>query len=373
MNGINIGENIMRLRHERKIRQEELADFIGVTKASVSKWERGATMPDIALLPRLASFFDVTVDALIGYEPQLTGEQIQKLYQDFAAGFAARPFGEVMAETEAYVKRYYSCYPFLLQVGLLWLNHYMLADTKEAQERVLEAAAELYAHIEKHCRDLSLCDDAVAVHALIQLLLGRPREVIEALEEPLKPQRLMAQSGAVLAQAYMMSGDADKAESFTQISMYGHLLLLIADATSYLSVHMNEPAICDETAARVTCVEKAYAVKKLNPNVMAQFEYQAAVCYAACGKKEKALGRLTSYVECLEELFLQEEFSLHGDAYFNRLDEWLDTTLGTGGNAPRNRKIVVEDAQKTLSHPAFAALAGIREFEKLKAKVEGLV
>lgn len=39
MNILNISDNIIRYRHEKKITQEELADFIGVTKASVSKWE----------------------------------------------------------------------------------------------------------------------------------------------------------------------------------------------------------------------------------------------------------------------------------------------------------------------------------------------
>ena len=42
-----------------------------VTKASVSKWETGQSYPDILLLPKLATFFNVTVDELIGYEPQL--------------------------------------------------------------------------------------------------------------------------------------------------------------------------------------------------------------------------------------------------------------------------------------------------------------
>ena len=41
MNQINIAENIGRLRREKKVTQEQLADFIGVTKASVSKWENG--------------------------------------------------------------------------------------------------------------------------------------------------------------------------------------------------------------------------------------------------------------------------------------------------------------------------------------------
>ena len=88
MHQINIAENIIRLRRERKITQELLADFIGVTKAAVSKWENGQSMPDILLLPQLAVFFNVTVDELIGFDPQLSKEQIQKLYQELAADFA---------------------------------------------------------------------------------------------------------------------------------------------------------------------------------------------------------------------------------------------------------------------------------------------
>ena len=64
MNALNLVENIIRLRHDKKITQEQLADFVGVTKASVSKWETKQSMPDILLLPRLASFFDVTIDEL---------------------------------------------------------------------------------------------------------------------------------------------------------------------------------------------------------------------------------------------------------------------------------------------------------------------
>lgn len=38
-----LADNLVRLRHENKIKQEELAAFVGVTKASVSKWENGVS------------------------------------------------------------------------------------------------------------------------------------------------------------------------------------------------------------------------------------------------------------------------------------------------------------------------------------------
>lgn len=71
MNNPNsIGERIAALRKTKAMTQDELASAIGVSAQSVSKWETGTTMPDILLLPVLADFFDVTVDALYGRTPQ---------------------------------------------------------------------------------------------------------------------------------------------------------------------------------------------------------------------------------------------------------------------------------------------------------------
>ena len=82
MDIINLADNIARLRRRRQITQEELADYLGVTKAAVSKWENRQTMPDILLLPRLAGLFEVTIDELVGYEAWLSWEQIRCLYRE---------------------------------------------------------------------------------------------------------------------------------------------------------------------------------------------------------------------------------------------------------------------------------------------------
>ena len=110
MNNLNFSDNIIKLRHNKKITQEQLADFIGVTKGSVSKWETGQSLPDILTLPELAAFFDVTIDELLGYKPQLSREQIHKIYRDLAVAFAEQPFHQVMLKSEDYVKKYYVNY-----------------------------------------------------------------------------------------------------------------------------------------------------------------------------------------------------------------------------------------------------------------------
>ena len=65
MGAENIGKQIAALRKERGIKQEELANFVGVSIQAVSKWENGG-MPDTELLPKIADFFSVSIDALFG-------------------------------------------------------------------------------------------------------------------------------------------------------------------------------------------------------------------------------------------------------------------------------------------------------------------
>ena len=62
----NIGAKIAELRREHNMKQDELAEMLGVTPQAMSKWENGASMPDISLLPKIAQIFGVTIDDLFG-------------------------------------------------------------------------------------------------------------------------------------------------------------------------------------------------------------------------------------------------------------------------------------------------------------------
>ncbi|MDR1693518.1 MAG: helix-turn-helix domain-containing protein [Oscillospiraceae bacterium] len=63
-----IAENLKALRKEKDLTQEEVSELLGLSPQSVSKWERGETMPDITLLPALANLYQVSVDTLIGMD-----------------------------------------------------------------------------------------------------------------------------------------------------------------------------------------------------------------------------------------------------------------------------------------------------------------
>jgi len=63
-----IAENLKILRKEKDLTQEAVSEMLGVSAQSVSKWERGDTLPDITLLPALANLYKVSVDKLLGMD-----------------------------------------------------------------------------------------------------------------------------------------------------------------------------------------------------------------------------------------------------------------------------------------------------------------
>ena len=61
-----LSENLRKYRIINNLTQEDVADYLGITAQSVSKWERGESYPDITFLPALANIFQTSVDLLIG-------------------------------------------------------------------------------------------------------------------------------------------------------------------------------------------------------------------------------------------------------------------------------------------------------------------
>lgn len=68
MNQKKIGAFLKELRNEKNLTQEQLAEILGVTNRSVSRWETGATMPDFDLLIQLSEYFGVGVGELLDGE-----------------------------------------------------------------------------------------------------------------------------------------------------------------------------------------------------------------------------------------------------------------------------------------------------------------
>ena len=79
---MDIGKQIKALRIRRGVTQEAMAQRLGVSPQAVSKWERGAAAPDIAMLPELSVYLGVSIDELFSLSDDTRMERIQNMLWD---------------------------------------------------------------------------------------------------------------------------------------------------------------------------------------------------------------------------------------------------------------------------------------------------
>ena len=66
---IEIANKLLRLRKEKGLSQEQLAQKLGISRQAISKWERAEASPDTDNLIELAKHYDISLDELLLHEP----------------------------------------------------------------------------------------------------------------------------------------------------------------------------------------------------------------------------------------------------------------------------------------------------------------
>lgn len=89
---MSIGLTIKKLRRERDMTQEQLAEYLGITANAVSQWECDRTAPDISQLPLLARVFNVTTDYLLGVDCEKDKERIDSIMDESFSLYCAGQF-----------------------------------------------------------------------------------------------------------------------------------------------------------------------------------------------------------------------------------------------------------------------------------------
>ena len=112
-----LNENIRNNRKRMAITQEQLAEAMGVSVATVSKWENGSVSPDIAMVAELADFFQISVDVLLGYKWEKRGmgqcaEYIRKLREE-------RNYEEGVKEAKKVLQKYPNSFQVVYECGKL--------------------------------------------------------------------------------------------------------------------------------------------------------------------------------------------------------------------------------------------------------------
>lgn len=161
---LTIGENIRTERKAMGLTQEQLAEAMGVTVGAVSKWESGMSNPDIGMLPVLAEFFAISVDALLGYH--LHGKSMAQMLENMKSMQLEKRYEEGVSEAEKALQKYPNHFDVVYQSA--WLYH--TKGCEQNDRAALKRALELY---NRACALIKQNTDETISELLIQKCIGQ--------------------------------------------------------------------------------------------------------------------------------------------------------------------------------------------------------
>ena len=363
MGDIRIGSKIASKRREKGITQEELASFLGVSKPAVSKWESGQSYPDITLLPVIATYFNMTVDELLGYEPQMSKEDVRKMHAVLCKAFAAEPFDAAYAKCQEYEKKYFSCWSVQFHIGMLYINHCALAGEK--MPAIVQEAIRLFERVIRQGNDIGLARQAVCLQGYGYLILNQPVDAIDLLEDV---DELDMSPRMLLVKAYQMKGDMKKAKSLLQGYLYTQLVGVLGTLPDFLGVYADDPDRAQAGFDKITAVGSVFDLETMHPALYLTAYLAAAQVFMMQGRADDALDMLDKYVRLLQAPGLFP-LKLHGNAFFDSLDDYF-SGLDLGIYPPRSDEVVKQSAKDAvMKSPVFEPLKNDPRFIALSKKL----
>ena len=158
---MSIGSIIKRLRREKNITQEQLAEYLGITSRAISQWECDRTAPDISQLPALCHIFDVSSDVLLGIDIEKNNEEIKKYLNAARSLCHQGKWEEYTAILREANKKYPRDYKIMLTLADAIVCEYSRKGIKKYDE-----AFDLCNRILEECTDSTTRYEAIRTLAL---------------------------------------------------------------------------------------------------------------------------------------------------------------------------------------------------------------
>ena len=175
---MSIGITIKRLRREKDITQEQLAEYLGITSRAVSQWECDRTAPDISQLPALCHIFDVSSDTLLGIDIEKSNEAIRN-YIDKANDYAIQ--GEFESGLEI-LREANRKFPKSYAVMQLLAEDIVIVNRRKCSEDYDEVF-DLCNRILAECTDSVIRKEAIQTLASAYGYAGKREEMLKLTEE----------------------------------------------------------------------------------------------------------------------------------------------------------------------------------------------
>lgn len=125
---MTIGNVIKKYRKNLDMTQEEMASRLGVTAPAVNKWEKGNTLPDVALIAPIARLLGITTDELLSFQDELTDEEIDQYLLKLQKDLERKDFHDVLLSVKEKIEKYPNCKKLMYQAAVLLDANRMAAN-----------------------------------------------------------------------------------------------------------------------------------------------------------------------------------------------------------------------------------------------------
>lgn len=378
-----IGENIRNFRKKNDLTQEVLADLLGVTYQSISRWENGTTYPDLELIPAIAEVLAVTVDELLGM-PQIEKEKrAEEAFDELRRECIKRDYdADKIVNLLRDIRRNY------LNSDSAWRpwvegNDRAFRDPKILPEVRLLAEA----YLERHPMNPHVIQTMAEV------------EDEEHLEDFLGKYTTSfdCSARALLFNRYLRRGDAERFESERRYQLHQAFDTLLCPRYLLKWGESDEvKAAADQFMYNMLSLIRGDAVDD-RPDMWIsdriELGLKSALRFISSGKQAEALSQIATVVKLLEDtMMITDKILLPISCRFLDGMEWRAwedwTDRDNNPDSPEERIIYMESQingmctcycifpsnyYDTLNGKEFAPLRNNPEFEKLCDRVKALI
>ncbi len=166
---MSIGTNIKKLRREREMTQEQLAEYLGITANAVSQWECERTAPDISQLPMLARVLQVSTDRLLGIDFSKDETEIERILEESSACTRTGQFTKAIEIVRNGLKQYPQSFHLMARLAE---NLLAVPGNEDEIERLFEK-------ILKECNEGDPRDHAYRLKIILYGKRGKYNEIME--------------------------------------------------------------------------------------------------------------------------------------------------------------------------------------------------
>lgn len=230
--GMSIGEVIRKYRKINDMTQEEMANRLGVTAPAVNKWEKGNSLPDVAMLVPIARLLGISLDTLLSFREELTAEETGRMIYELNAMLREGAFEEAFAWSKKKAEQFPNCDMLILQMAVL-LNAELMKKKDDSQEKYERCIVGWFNDMLKSRQEQvrTMAADSLFNHYLNKEQYEKAQECLSYFSEQ-NPERKRKQ--AVLYDGMGRRGDAYKAyeellfSSYREIDLIFHSIFRLA-------------------------------------------------------------------------------------------------------------------------------------------------